>query len=657
MNYFSSYKFYSVFLSVILIVFITACKKDTSDQTIVILNASPDTLIISDDAVSVEILLSTSPNLKTEFEISQAPDWLSISPIKGTINDNIVHVTATPNKINLEQGIYTGKVSIISDKAGISEVTVIMSVSGHPKIEVTPAEINFPANTDEAMLEIQNIGTGIIEWSIKNESAWIELSRTSGYLMKDEKQSVVVKCNRRGLNMNSYTSTLEIISNSETAQAPIHVAMEVPAFTEMKVSSKNLLFDYFQESREVYLINSGNTSITWSSTCQNFFTLFPASGTLGQGDSVKVNILLKRNTLESGTIYSNIYLTNHTGEKDTISAQINNYVDNKWILNFNLIDAEYCKVTDKLIAVAANPNRLLIIDPLTKQTSSINLNFLPTCVSVMNDGQSAVVGHDGNISYVNLNSNTVIRTYSVSTNALDIVIAPNKWAYVFPKTDQWAFIHCVNLNLTYDNEVNHSGYSIYAGTKARLHPSGDYIYGADNGLSPSDIEKYDIRDGQAVYMYDSPYHGDYPMSGNLWYSEDGNRLFTKGQTVLKLSEIQELDMRYNGTIELESNYANIVWLDHSAPLDRLFLISSGDDYWTGVNNPFIYEYNALNLAFIKKFELEKFMVPNGTGGGTLYNAEPYFIFSNASGTKLFAITKATGAGLSNEWSIEVISIN
>jgi hypothetical protein len=70
-------------------------------------------------------------------------------------------------------------------------------------------------------------------------------------------------------------------------------------------------------------------------------------------------------------------------------------------------------------------------------------------------------------------------------------------------------------------------------------------------------------------LYDSPYHGDYPMNGNLWFSEDGNRIFTSGKTVLKTSEIKSTDMLYNGTLNIDSN---IEWLEYSAGKNTLFVI-------------------------------------------------------------------------------------
>ena len=136
------------------------------------------------------------------------------------------------------------------------------------------------------------------------------------------------------------------------------------------------------------------------------------------------------------------------------------------------------------------------------------------------------------------------------------------------------------MNLSTDNEAYSTGGSIYAGTKGRLHPSGKFIYGADNGLSPSDIEKYDIQNGVANMLYDSPYHGDYPMNGNLWFSEDGNRIFTRGKTVLKTSEFKSTDMYYNGTLNTDSN-ENMEWLrTFSNVKNNLFVIINTGDIWT-----------------------------------------------------------------------------
>ncbi|MDZ7778183.1 MAG: hypothetical protein U5L09_22450 [Bacteroidales bacterium] len=87
---------------------------------------------------------------------------------------------------------------------------------------------------------------------------------------------------------------------------------------------------------------------------------------------------------------------------------------------------------------------------------------------------------------------------------------------------------------------------------------------------------------------------------------------------------------YNGTISLGGQYNNrIVWLEHSSYSSYLFVIKTGDGY-DEPNLPNVSLYDATNLVYKKEIELEKFLVPDGIGGGSFYNPEPYFVFSNSS---------------------------
>ncbi|MGB7931203.1 MAG: hypothetical protein WCH04_03110, partial [Gammaproteobacteria bacterium] len=205
-------------------------------------------------------------------------------------------------------------------------------------------------------------------------------------------------------------------------------------------------------------------------------------------------------------------------------------------LNFQVIDAEYSNQLDRIVMVATNPNTLHVLDPVSGSDVSVALPLSPTSVSIGPDGQFAAVGHDGYFSYIDLSQGQLLSTYSVSTDVLDIVLAGNGYVYAFPRQDQWENIRCIELAT--GNETLHTGNFVYAGTLARLHPNGTDIYGADNGLSPSDIEKYSIAGGTAQYLYDSPYHGTYAMGGELWFTEDGSRIFTRSGNVFRSSSAQ-----------------------------------------------------------------------------------------------------------------------
>lgn len=115
------------------------------------------------------------------------------------------------------------------------------------------------------------------------------------------------------------------------------------------------------------------------------------------------------------------------------------------------------------------------------------------------------------------------------------------------------------MEIATGNEDLSSQMTIWAGTRAKLHPGGTAMYGADRGLSPSDIERYDISQGPASYAYDSPYHGDYEMCGDLWMSADGARIFTRCGNVFRASDLQQQDMIYDGSLGVDA----IAYLSHA----------------------------------------------------------------------------------------------
>ncbi len=215
--------------------------------------------------------------------------------------------------------------------------------------------------------------------------------------------------------------------------------------------------------------------------------------------------------------------------------------------DFDVIDAEYSAPFQRVVAVSAGPSVLRLIDPTSLGSEQVALGKVPTAVSVSPDGRYAAVGHDKAVSYVDLGAQKVVKEVAITTDALDVTLAGNGYVYAFPRLDQWERIHAVDLQSGL--ETLHTGEEIFAGTLARLHPDGKSIYGASNGLSPSDIEKYDISAGTPAYKYDSPYHGDYPMCGDLWFWPDGSRIFTRCGAVFHASSDPASDMTYAGSLK------------------------------------------------------------------------------------------------------------
>lgn len=312
-------------------------------------------------------------------------------------------------------------------------------------------------------------------------------------------------------------------------------------------------------------------------------------------------------------------------------------------LGYDVVDAEYSAALESLVIVSTTPrNALYVVNAANGSTSSITLSKPPTAVSVSPDGRSAAVGHDALITLVSplssgTTSNLSSRTLNVSARTGDLVLDGNGYVHVFPKTDQHVNIHTVNI--TTNTETLNGGGTIYADTKGRLHPSGSVMYGANNGLSPSDIEKYStpssqLFGGTTTYLYDSPYHGDYAMCGNLWFSEDGGTIYTACGNTFSSSTTQSQDMLYRGAMSLtRGDYYGyeVRSLSQSGETREIALIEQ-DRYcksqFPGSNckdRVSFFESDFLNRT-------ASYAMPPQTVNGTSQPQEPLFVFHSGNGS-------------------------
>ncbi|MBK8627806.1 MAG: hypothetical protein IPN86_20255 [Saprospiraceae bacterium] len=431
---------------------------------------------------------------------------------------------------------------------------------------------------------------------------------------------------------------------------PKYTSMSCPDVTVHKLTTNPSLlnFSYFDNNKTFTIANEGNSDINWSiNQIPAYLTITPGSGTVKVGENVVITVAVDRSKLTTALTNGTFSINYDLGSTISFPVQINNFEETKWLINGNIKDAEYDRINDLIVSVLEAPNELIKYNPVTKTFSKLNLNLPPNCVSISKDGKFAAVGHNGKVSFINLGSMTVLNVFDVTANAIDIILAPNNFAYVFPKTDQWETVRCINLQTGI--ETKSTGNSIYAGTLARLHPSGNYIYGADNGLSPADIEKYDIRNGTLIFMYDSPYHGDYPMGGNIWFSELGDRIYARSRNVFRASENKDLDITYNGQL---AGTGNVISLDHHEGSKRIYCSLSTGNAWEFIPSNTITVYESEFLNPIGSKELQGFIFPDGQGGGKFFKSRAYFVFASSDGNKVHTLVKSEpGSGSLNEWAI------
>lgn len=641
-------------IAILSILFFSTCTKIEAPLQ---LKVSPDSLVIFDSDTLKELFLSTQPGGTTMFQIIAKPDWLTVEPMSGSIDKDIASLKIKAISDSLVIGVRSGKIKIQTDNAGTIELPVSASIKGYPRIKTNLTSLSFPENISESEFIIENKGFGYLSWSIDSLPAWLTFSCRYGYLFPGEQIKLRAICNRSNLDQKTYTGSFTISSNSIEKIKPITVSMVVPRIAAMKLTNKNVLFDYFSDSEVVCLKNTGNTAVNWNAPRDNYYTFYPGSGMIAKGDSMMIRINLDRSLLKNGTYTSPVLFTGSDNVKDTLFTRINHFVGTKWFLDRNIIDAEFCRSTNKIVALSTDPYRLSVIDPETKSIQSVSLSNPPTTLAVNQKGDHAVIAQKNIISIVNLETMTIEKQISISRVIKDIVLTNSNWVYVLASSGGVP-LSCINMQTGL--ETFSMGGLFSFGGMIRLNPTEKSIYTADTGVSPSDIGKYSIENGTAVYLYDSPYHGDYLMNGDLWFSEDGDRIITRGNTVLTSNPVKANDMIYCGLIAnnpYNKYNIGIASLFHSKTANQIFYTTNVYDAPSDTYGCDVFAYSLNTLTYLNRYRLEKFLVPVGKTGGKLCDPIGRFVFGNKSGSKLYVLTQAEAkSGLLYDWAIQYIDV-
>lgn len=322
-------------------------------------------------------------------------------------------------------------------------------------------------------------------------------------------------------------------------------------------------------------------------------------------------------------------------------------VTSQQVLSHNVIDSEYSQALEAIVMVSSWPdNALYVYDTTSASEKKFPLHRAPTAVSIAPDGLSAAVGHDGMVTWVNLNSlisgsAPSSKTLNISTVAFDIALDQWQRVHVIPSTSQWSSLHSVDVATNTESTV---GWLLNGGSHGRLHPSGRALYTADNGLSPSDIARWNLTSTGASYVGDSPYHGDYGMCGDLWFSEDGLNIFTACGNVFTASDDRSQDMRYTGSMSLSSGpYGyRILSLSQSAETKEIALIENN---WyncsVGSNDPCYDHVRTYDSDHFNAIATYRF--PWITVTGTPYAQRGVNVFHSKNGTKLYVLSRLANA--------------
>jgi len=187
-----------------------------------------------DDQV-LEIWNSGPGTITWELDVDCDDDWLDVSPEDGESSGEHDDVSLRVDIAGLDVGDYEATITIESDDADNSPMTidVTLEMTGDPleddpEIDISPDDdIEFEAveggdDPDEETLEISNSGEGTLNWSASDDAGWLSISPRSGSLDADENEDIDVFVDLGSLDEGEYEAEITI-EDDDASNSPVRI--------------------------------------------------------------------------------------------------------------------------------------------------------------------------------------------------------------------------------------------------------------------------------------------------------------------------------------------------------------------------------------------------------------------------------------------------
>lgn len=321
------------------------------------------------------------------------------------------------------------------------------------------------------------------------------------------------------------------------------------------------------------------------------------------------------------------HLGAETGVTDLVTVEVMADMAHVLRLGTEVIDAEFDAAHERMVLVSATPPQIHRWDAVAGSLVSLDLPRTPTCVSIGPDGASAAIGHDAHVSLVDLESMSVIGSWEATSDFSDIVLAGNGFAYAFPRSEESALIHAINL-ANGSETVSDYPY-INKGTNARLRPDTDVAYGT-SGTAPTELLHMRLDGAVCTNDRDTPFYVRHDVDGNFWFNDAGSRLLSRSGNIFKATDYAITDMTYEGRIQIAGS---LVWADHAGVGAGIYAVIEAD------NDDVITLIDGDRLHAVARHDIPRLPVP-----GEAITTHGRWVFLSADGETAYAVVQADGTG-------------
>jgi len=413
----------------------------------------------------------------------------------------------------------------------------------------------------------------------------------------------------------------------------------------------------------VRITNSSQSGIlAWQvSDLPDWLTTEQTIGFLYPSESIDITFNRRVTNLDFGDYEATISILNNSPTPDfriPISMKVVDYNDPNYLkqIDGDVVDVEYNKTANLMAIACKSPNKLHLYQTASNTIISINLNEVPNCISIADNGTNILLGNtNSTVTKINVSNPADQRIYTLDCIPYDIVYGSNNWSYIAASEDQWVYFRSLNLE-TGELVKSADQYLVYEKTAIKKIPGKDQLLGTRMALSPTGILLFDVSPGIAKENINYWHKG----IGPFWLAENGDKFYCSTGKIYRTPEysddfVHSIDISAIGDLGTNWDYP-IKWVDQCETANSLFVLRQGQSYNSNWDESHIEGFNSYN--YVKTGDYEPYpvlMTINGTE--SVYDTRADYVFASKDGTSIYLVkTIKSTYGIGNYWSIEKIDI-
>lgn len=313
------------------------------------------------------------------------------------------------------------------------------------------------------------------------------------------------------------------------------------------------------------------------------------------------------------------------------------------------IDAVHIKNLEQVVVLTKKPNNLLFFRSGSPDIDTLQLNRVPQCIALSEDGNTLAVGFsNAEISTYSAESRALLATYPAGNVPTRIAFAGENRLFYLENSNYSYFLTGLNLETgtRYKSIKSEGGLSVL-----KKVPGKDLLLSTRPGWSPDGLFLYDISKGLVTDSLN-----EYWMSLNgFWLSEEGDRIFAGTRKIYQVPEYVPGQLWSKETLPVLgefdlSNDLRINSLAHHNESGKVF-IACDEGWYRSTSFIKMLDYNT--LVEQKTWELSP-APPFGYPPGNTWWSRVMNIFLTAAGDEIWIIQEQPAADYRdpNTFSIE-----